>query len=566
MANRNMTELELQQYLKERFPKEDASCDWKEMKNLKNSFANDPHKDVVSYLSGISNMEGGHLVIGVKDGSLEIVGTDLSKVGYDKTSVIHKMLEQCTNLPEEGLSVEEFITTDTNKVVWIINIPKHCPRRPVIAHKKKYQRRNDSLIELTHEREETILKEDLGHYDWSAEVVESATIDDLDATAIQAALDGYCERYPKRAEEAKSWTTKQFLDKAKITKNGKITRTAILLLGKEESVHYLNHPAEIVWKLQTGEERAANIFYPPFLLSAVELRGTIRNYQIKIFPSNALLPTPVMKYDQRSLLEGLHNCILHQDYTRGERIIVTETADSVMFQNAGTFYEGRYEDYIDGKKTPTQYRNPFLQNAMVNLNMIDSQGFGIHDMFENQRSRFLPMPDYDQSTDRHVIMVMPGQVINEEYSTTLMENTSLDLTTVFLLDRVQRDKPLSKAARARLRELNLIEGRHPHIIISRKIAQITHKEAEYTALKGFDDEFCKDLILKSLREHTRLNRSQINELLLKRLPDILNERQKNNHIDYLLKYLRREGKIHVGSNKYWELGPVQQYLSNEKQS
>lgn len=273
-----------------------------------------------------------------------------------------------------------------------------------------------------------------------------------------------------------------------------------------------------------------------------------------------------MKYDQRSLLEGLHNCILHQDYTRGERIIVTETADSVMFQNAGTFYEGRYEDYIDGKKTPTQYRNPFLQNAMVNLNMIDSQGFGIHDMFENQRSRFLPMPDYDQSTDRHVIMVMPGQVINEEYSTTLMENTSLDLTTVFLLDRVQRDKPLSKAARARLRELNLIEGRHPHIIISRKIAQITHKEAEYTALKGFDDEFCKDLILKSLREHTRLNRSQINELLLKRLPDILNERQKNNRIDYLLKYLRREGKIHVGSNKYWELGPAQQYLSNEKQS
>lgn len=124
------------------------------------------------------------------------------------------------------------------------------------------------------------------------------------------------------------------MDKAKITRNGKITRTALLLLGKEESVHYLNHPAEIVWKLPTGEERAANIFYPPFLLSAVELRGTIRNYQIKIFPSNTLLPTPVMKYDQRSLLEGLHNCILHQDYTCGERIIVTESADSVIFQNA----------------------------------------------------------------------------------------------------------------------------------------------------------------------------------------------------------------------------------------
>jgi len=508
-------------------------------------------------------MEGGHLVIGVKDGSLDIVGTDLSNFNSDATSVVYKMVEKCPNLPTEGLFVEEFITSDTNKTVWVVNIPKHQPRKPVLAHSKKWQRIGDSLVELTQERENLILNEEIGRYDWSAEIVEGATISDLDDKAIQAALEGYCEIYPKRSDEARTWTTQQFLDKAKITKNGKITRTALLLLGKEESVHYLNHPAEIVWKLQTGEERAANIFYPPFLLSAVKLRGTIRNYQIKIFPSNTLLPTPVMKYDQRSLLEGLHNCILHQDYTRGERIIVTETADSVMFQNAGTFYEGRYEDYIDGKKTPTQYRNTFLQNAMVNLNMIDSQGFGIHDMFENQRLRYLPMPDYDKSTDKHVILVMPGQVINEEYSTALMENTSLDLTTVFLLDRVQKNKSISKEARTKLRELNLIEGRYPHIIVSRRIAQITHKEAEYTALKGFDDEYCKDLIIKSLREHTRLNRSQINELLLKRLPDVLDERQKNNHIDYLLKCLRREGKIHVGPNKYWELGPAQQVTNND---
>lgn len=550
-----MTEKELQRYLRERFPQEDSSCDWKEMKNLKNSFANDEHKDVISYLSGISNMEGGHLVIGVADGTLDIVGTDLSKVNFDKISVIQKMVEQCPNLPTEGLSVDEYVTDDTNKVVWVINIPKHLPRRPVIAHRKKYQRLGESLVELTDERERIILNEKLDSYDWSAEIVPDATIADMDEAAVKAALDGYCERYPKRAEEARTWSVEQFLDKAKITKNGKITRTALLLLGKEESAHFLNHPAEIVWKLQTGEERAANIFYPPFLLSAIELRGTIRNYQIKIFPSNALLPTPVMKYDQQSLLEGLHNCILHQDYTRGERIVVTETADSVTFQNAGNFYEGRYEDYIAGEKTPTQYRNPFLQRAMLNLNMIDSQGFGIHDMFLNQRSRYLPMPDYDKSTDSHVIMVMPGQVINEEYSTALMENTSLDLTTVFLLDRVQRNKSISKEARLKLRELNLIEGRHPHIIVSRKIAQLTHKEAEYSALKGFDDEFCRDLILKALHEHTRLNRSQINELIMKRLPDVLNEKQKINHIDYLLKKLRREGKIHVGSNKNWELGP-----------
>lgn len=549
-----MTEKELQTYLLKRFPKEDAGCDWKEMTNLKNSFANDPHKDVISYLSGISNMEGGHLIIGVKDRTLDIIGTDLSKFNFDSTSVIYKMIEMCPNLPSEGLFVDEFITSDTNKTVWVVNIPKHLPRRPVFAHKKKWQRIGDSLVELTAERENVILNKEIVHYDWSADIIEEADYSDLDEEALQKALDGYCERYPKRAEEARNWSIGTFLDKAKVTKNGKITRTALLLLGKEESAHYLNHPAEMVWKLQTGQERAAQIFYPPFLLSAVKLREEIRNYQIKIFPSNALLPTPVPKYDQRSLLEALHNCIMHQDYTRKERIVVTEMADSVKFQNAGTFYEGQYSDYIEGKKTPTKYRNEFLKTAMLNLNMVDSQGFGIHDMFEHQRNRYLPMPDYDRSTNEHVVLIMPGQVINMEYSTALMENTNLDLTTVFLLDRVQRNKPINKEARTKLRELNLIEGRHPHIIISRKIAQLTNMEAEYTDLKGFDDNYYKDLILKSISDHEKLRRNIIDKLLCDKLPKTLNNSQKKNHIDYLLKSLRKAGKIHVGPNKFWELG------------
>ena len=499
-------------------------------------------------------MEGGHLIIGVKDRTLDIIGTDLSKFNFDSTSVIYKMIEMCPNLPSEGLFVDEFITSDTNETVWVVNIPKHLPRRPVFAHKKKWQRIGDSLVELTAERENVILNEEIVHYDWSADIIEEADYSDLDEEALQKALDGYCERYPKRAEEARNWSIGTFLDKAKVTKNGKITRTALLLLGKEESAHYLNHPAEMVWKLQTGQERAAQIFYPPFLLSAVKLREEIRNYQIKIFPSNALLPTPVPKYDQRSLLEALHNCIMHQDYTRKERIVVTEMADSVKFQNAGTFYEGQYSDYIEGKKTPTKYRNEFLKTAMLNLNMVDSQGFGIHDMFEHQRNRYLPMPDYDRSTNEHVVLIMPGQVINMEYSTALMENTTLDLTTVFLLDRVQRNKPINKEARTKLRELNLIEGRHPHIIISRKIAQLTNMEAEYTDLKGFDDNYYKDLILKSISDHEKLRRNIIDKLLCDKLPKTLNNSQKKNHIDYLLKSLRKAGKIHVGPNKFWELG------------
>ena len=73
-----MTEKELQEYLLSHYPVEDEKCDWKEMKNLMNSFNGHEGEDVMSYVSGIANMEGGVLVIGVKDKTLEIVGTDLS--------------------------------------------------------------------------------------------------------------------------------------------------------------------------------------------------------------------------------------------------------------------------------------------------------------------------------------------------------------------------------------------------------------------------------------------------------------------------------------------------------
>ena len=57
-------------------PKEDESCEWKEFKNLKNDFSGHEKDDVISYVSALANMEGGHLVVGVEDKTLKIVGTD----------------------------------------------------------------------------------------------------------------------------------------------------------------------------------------------------------------------------------------------------------------------------------------------------------------------------------------------------------------------------------------------------------------------------------------------------------------------------------------------------------
>lgn len=510
--------------------------------------------------AALDNEDYGYLFFGVDDSTLEIKGTSfdpsskkvsfrLDKSSKDSNQYLEMGLRQYIS-PKISFEIKDFQASNGKRVV-MFRIPA-AKNEPTYFMGKAYVRVDSCKTDLKNYPDWVRQIYNTGK-DWSATIVEEASIGDLDHDAIAQALKGYCERFPHKAKEASEiWSVQEFLDHAKLTINGKITKTTLLLLGKEESVHYLGHIGQMTWKLQTGEERAAAIFYPPFILTASKLRDTIRNYQFKIFPNNSSLPAEVWKYDTRSILEALHNSIMHQDYTMNERIIVNEYVDRIVFTNAGSFYDGEYEDYLKGK-TPSKYRNPFLSNAMINLKMVDSQGFGIHDMYQTQRDRYLPMPDYDKTSSNHVVLEIPGQVINQEYSEMLMENADIDLLTAFMLDRVQKGKSLTTEAIKHLRKLRLIEGRKPNFYISRTVAQAIHQETEYTDMSGFDNQWYSDLIIKALKEHGRLKRYDFNKLLVPKLPSILNESQKKNKIDRLIRDLRQKGKIRLIDHKYWEL-------------
>lgn len=113
----------------------------------------------------------------------------------------------------------------------------------------------------------------------------------------------------------------------------------------------LPHPAQLTWKLE-GPERAYEHFGPPFLLNTTLLYQRIRNIQLRILPQDELLPMEVSKYNQKIVLEALHNCIAHQDYGRSGRVVVIEQPERLIFENEGRFFEGLPDEYIQGDKTP----------------------------------------------------------------------------------------------------------------------------------------------------------------------------------------------------------------------
>lgn len=537
-----MNEQELQHYLRAHFPKEDASCEWKEFKNLTHSVGGRKGEDIISYVSAIANMSGGHLVAGVEDGTLRVVGIQ-NFHDYTPENIRQRLLGRCSNLNSEGLRVEVFKTDDSAQTVWVLHIPCHKPRLPVYAHDKAWQRLDDVLVEMRPERLNLILTESVNGSDWSANLVETATLDDLDPTALNLAKQKFAEknRNASFAAEISMWDTLTFLNKAKITIKGRITNTALLLLGKREASHFLPTLAQITWKL-VGEEEAYEHFGLPFLLTTTQVLHRIRNIGYKLFPQNQLLATEVSKYDTRVILEALHNCIAHQDYQMRSRILVTERVDRLVFENAGGFFEGKPEDYFSGDHTPSRYRNPWLTQAMVSLNMIDTMGFGIRTMTQSQRSRYFPLPDYSKSEDNKVTLEIYGHVIDENYSRLLLERRDLPLTTVILLDRVQKKQAITDVAAAMLRKSNLIEGRKPNYYATSHIANSTDNKAEYIHNRAFNDAYYKDKILSYLKEFGSANRQELEHLILDKLSDVLDSTQKKNKFRNLLHAMSQRDK------------------------
>ena len=498
-----MQESEIQQYLLRNYPQENAHCEWKEFKNLKNSFCGDEKDDVISYVSAIANMEGGHLVIGVHDKTLDIVGTDT--YNYDRQKAILRLTERCVNLSTEGLDIDEFVTDDTNRKVWVIHIPKHLPKRPVFAHNKAWQRIEDSLVEMTAERMSAILDEPIfSETDWSAQIVADAMIEDLDEVAIAKARMMFKKVHSRIPEaEVNAWTVETFLSKCGIMKNGGITRAAIILLGKYESAFKLRPAvAQVTWTRRDEKQEVVDYehFTVPFILTVDEILSKIENLTMREMPGGTLFPDTMKQYDDYTIREALHNCIAHQDYTMQQRINFVENPTYLYYSNAGSFIPGTLENALTNEEPQAYFRNECLCRAMVDFNMIDTVSRGIKKMFNEQWRRHCPMPDYEiDAKNRKVSVRIYGNEINEQYTNLLKTNKSLTLWDCISLDAIQKGRTIHEDIAQDLLNRGLIEGEAPNYTISLGIAKATRQLQGYTKQKGLDKEKIKQMILQYLK-------------------------------------------------------------------
>jgi ATP-dependent DNA helicase RecG len=488
------------------------------------------------YVSALSNsaclasQPRGYLVFGIDNETHDVVGTRFephSVKGKGNQDLLPWLSAGLR--PNPGIEIQ-VVGHPRGRVVLVEVGP--AQGEPVAFYGTPYVRVGSSKTELRHHPGKARAIWTRGS-DWSAENCEASSLADLDPAAVAKAREQFVVKHPRQSADVAGWDDGTFLNKARLLRQGTVTNAAVLLLGRAEVATLLSPAiARISWILKDAGNRELDCahFGPPFLLAGNRLLDRIRNLTVRALPSGTLFPQEITQYDPWVIREALHNAIAHQDYRWHGRIVVVEFPDRVLLTNVGDFLPGDVETVIRQDAPQAIYRNPFLADAMVELNLIDTQGGGIKRMFETQRRRSFPLPDYDLGEPGQVAVSVTGRILDERYTRLLMERTDLDLWQVILLDRVQKGQRIDREEHRRLKAAGLVEGRYPNLLVAGAVAKAAGEAGRHIREKGFDTKYYLDLILALVREHGPVERRDVDQALIPKLPDRLSEKQKRRKV------------------------------------
>ena len=552
-----------------------TETEWLEFKRAENTFNFDQMAQYVSALANEANLnrrEAGWLVMGIDDridpasGLRPAVGTRVAQTADELNRIKESIAAQTA--PPIGLQAPCELAiarpdgTPARVLVW--RIPA-APRGVPVACKGHYWgRAGERLCALPLHKLDTLRAQSALH-DWSAAVVtEDWTV--LSPSAIARARELYARRYaPKPEIVAEMWrhTDAQFLHSLRLAVNGGLTRAALVLLGQPTAVSLLGGPTpRISWQLvdHQGDHVTHQHFDVPLVMAIDALIARIRIIEVNVLPPREVAPLNLPNYDDWVLREALHNCVAHQDYAQGGRILVVESPDTLRFFNYGEFLPGTVDKVLHALQPEQRYRNACLANAMVELDLMETMNRGVKGMFRKQKERFFPLPDYEISAQPATVSVtLYGRILDKGYVDALMRHTDLSLAEAVLLDQIQKGRQPPASQLQHLRTKGLVEGRSPKLRISAQLAVAMGQEVSYVNQKGPAAQDYKDAVCRLLALGPQ-QRAKIDALLLPKLQLWIPElAPRKEYVRTILKEMSKEGRIHNIGGKTkaarWALAP-----------
>jgi ATP-dependent DNA helicase RecG len=517
-----------------------------EFKEAKKSFSFD---DLVKYTAAIANERGGHIVLGVSPKlPRRVVGSEAFR---DLPKVVHGLLQKV------GIRVEAHDVPHPDGRVVVFVVPSRPTGAPIEIDGCYLMRAGESLTPMTPDRLRGIIYENAP--DFSAEIHDTASPDDLNPAAIQA----FRELWQKKSgnQALASLTSSQLLEDAGLLVDGRVTYAALLLLGTTRALSRHLALAEVIFEYRSSELpgpanqrvefRQGFLSYFDELWQLINLRNDVQHYQ------EGLLVWDIPTFNERACREAILNAISHRDYRSGASVFVRQYTRRIEIESPGGLPPGVTVENILSKQNP---RNRLLAESLARCGFVERSGQGADLMFRLSIKEGKLRPDYSRSDDHWVLLTLHGSVQDPKFVTFLEQvsaqsNLTFGVNDLIVLSLVHEQEPIPESLSGVVRHLldsGTIErlGRKK-LVLSRRFYRLARRPGEYTRRRGLDHETNKELLMK------HLDACDAEGSRMKELQQVL-PAKSDHQIRRLLHELRSEGRAHKAGKKRgtrWYSGP-----------
>lgn len=493
----------------------------------------DRRRCILGYVVALCNEGGGLLVIGMHDTYPHIViGTKQSEnaLGELESSIYRDL----------GIRTSVYELFEDDKRVLVIEVPSRPIGKLFKFEDVPLMRVGEDLLPMDEQTYLSIIQEQ--EPDFSEQICEEATINDLDPEAIRIMKEQYARKQSNPAFLTIS--DEQALSDLRLITDGKVTNAAVLLVGKETSLNRIFPQAKVMLEYRNIENQinfdSRVKFGQPFFILIDKLWETInlRNGSLPIREGAYIFD--IQFFNKDVVRELINNAFAHRDYRKASEIVIKQYPATLIVTNAGGFPNGVTLDNI--LTTPSTPRNRLLADVLSKTGIVERSGQGIDKIFLYTLSEGKPLPDYSHSDNFSVTAILSAAVKDKAFAMFIQsvqqDNDDEHKLSVFdVLDlsyirdggRRLRDKQQEE----KLTHLGLIEKRGKtratYYILSRRYYELTGDIVAYSKATDWDIDQIWAVLLPYLQKYGKAKRSDINSIIGNHLSD----KQIRRHIEIL---------------------------------
>jgi ATP-dependent DNA helicase RecG len=335
-------------------------------------------------LSAFANTAGGQLYVGIRDDGVVCGINNSSKLLEDLPNKIIQILGIRANVYEREKDDLKYIEIEVAKSLY-----------PISFHGRFYFRSGSTTQELQGNALQQLLLK-ANNLTWDEIAVSDASWDDIDTGTVRL-FTRKAIQSNRLFLDVDEGDTQDLFEKLGLSRNGILTRAALLLFSKKPTRYCFLGVCKIGRfrdnshiDLITDDVIECPLFQMPDRI--MEL--LISKYLQKNFTYNGLQRIETLEYPEGALREAILNAIIHRDYGGNTFFTIKVFDNSLELWNEG---ELMHPLNIESLKMQhlSRLRNKLIANIFYRSGQIEAWGRGTLKILEEARNGDYPHPEFE---------------------------------------------------------------------------------------------------------------------------------------------------------------------------